>query len=567
MTSPPQSSDGSAHDALRSGEVLDRKYRIVEALGAGGMGVVYLVEHIELSQRMAIKMMRSEAANDSRAVARFVREARAAAGLESEHVVRIFDVGTAESGIPYMVMELLRGQDLSHVLHEAGRLPVMQAVDYVLQACHAISEAHTLGIVHRDLKPSNLFLTHRSDGTPLIKVLDFGISKAMAESSRQDVASLTATSAIMGSPLYMSPEQVRNSRQVDARTDIWSLGVMLYEFLSGTPAFLADTVPGICAAIAADEPAPLGSVREDMPAELEAVVVRCLEKDAARRFQSIPELMNALRMHAPVASRSGATVSLAQTMPETGVSSHLFGSPATAGRTPVKSRGGRLVIAQAGDVGPVGSARRLPDSHGGAVVSGGAVAVSTQSNAPHATPRTADRRMIMIGAVALVGIAGAWALGSMRHEQASASPSVPSALTTAAVTPPVVPDRDSFVLVIDSQPQGASVFEGAQKLGTTPVRISFENGVARKAARRFSVEAPGFLPYSIVQGPSQEDVHVTAILQAHPVEPKPGAAPASGFVHPSKPNKPTTASVLPSAPPAASSSPAPVEAPDIRLQR
>src|SRR6266545_2072569 len=269
------------------GDVLAGKYRVESILGAGGMGVVVLVQHIELGQRMAIKLMTPGVNHDPQAAIRFLREARAAAGLQSEHVVRIFDVGTLDSGAPYMVMELLRGEDLSQLLSNVGRLAVSEAVDYVLQACHAIAEAHAMGIVHRDLKPSNLFLTRRSDGSPLVKALDFGISKAMSpEGDSQFSANLTTTSAVMGSPLYMSPEQVRNAKQVDARADIWSLGVILHELLTGTPAFHADTLPGICAAIIADNPPPLRSLREDAPSELEDVLNRCLEKSVKNRYQT-----------------------------------------------------------------------------------------------------------------------------------------------------------------------------------------------------------------------------------------------------------------------------------------
>src|SRR5579859_6334760 len=213
----------------RPGDVLAGKYKVESTLGSGGMGMVVLVEHIELGQRMAIKLMTPGVNHDPQAIARFLREARAAAGIHSEHVVRIFDVGTLDAGSPYMVMELLRGEDLAQLLSSVDRLPIHEAVDYVLQACHAIAEAHAMGIVHRDLKPSNLFLTRRSDGTALVKVLDFGISKAMnPDKDGQFAANLTATSAIMGSPLYMSPEQVRNAHQVDAPADNSSLGVIFH---------------------------------------------------------------------------------------------------------------------------------------------------------------------------------------------------------------------------------------------------------------------------------------------------------------------------------------------------
>jgi serine/threonine protein kinase len=490
MTSPPESSDGARYELPRPGDLLARKYQVKEALGAGGMGVVLLVEHVELGQRMAIKMMAPGGAHDERAKARFLREARAAAGLASEHVVRIFDVGTLETGLPYMVMELLRGEDLSRVLQAAERLPISRAVDYVLQACHAIAEAHSLGIVHRDLKPANLFLTFRSDGSALIKVLDFGISKAIADSgSGEASANLTGASAVMGSPLYMSPEQVRNSGQVDGRTDVWSLGVILFELLTGLPAFQADTVPGICAAIAADDPPLLSSHLEDAPPELQRIVDRCLEKNVTRRFQSVTDLMTALRSFAPTTSRPPSTPLLVQTMPEAGSSPHL-----TSGR-----RSGRPELSK--------------------VASGSAVTFASLATPP-AERAHRPRLALFAAGVVLAGIGAGFGLASLRHPDRVVSPPVvPGSAESGAEKP------TGFVLLIDSEPAGASVREGNQKLGTTPARISVENEEARHGPRKLSVERDGFLPYSIVQGPSDHDVHIVAVLE--PSAGKPSVASAA----------------------------------------
>jgi len=277
------------------GEVIEGKYRVEEVVGRGGMGVVLAARHLTLGQRVAIKVLSAADAARAEATARFLREGRAAAGLTSDHVVRIHDVGTLPSGAPFMVMELLRGKDLSAHLSAVGPLPIPEAVDFVLQTCDAIAEAHALGIVHRDLKPSNLFLTHRSDGAPLIKVLDFGISKTRPDADDPSFqATLTSTRSVIGSPAYMAPEQIRDARHVDARVDVWSLGLILYELLSGEQAFVADTLPAVCAAIAADDPTPLRQIRPEVPPALEAVIQRCLEKDPARRFQSVCDLGDAL---------------------------------------------------------------------------------------------------------------------------------------------------------------------------------------------------------------------------------------------------------------------------------
>jgi len=284
-----------------SGQVIAGKFIVEQVLGVGGMGVVVAAKHMQLGQKVAIKFLRKDAVKSQEAVNRFLREARSAVGLQSAHVVRVMDVGVLDDGMPYMVMEHLQGTDLNRVLEQRKTLPQEEAVDYVLQGMEAIAEAHALGIVHRDLKPANLFLTRSPDGSPLVKVLDFGISKA-ADTMGQQEQSLTATSAIMGSPLYMSPEQLRSSKNVDVRTDVWALGVILYELLAGQPPFVAETVTGLCAKIAADPATPLRAVNPGVSMGLEAVIMRCLEKDMARRFSTVADL--ALALH-PLASAEG----------------------------------------------------------------------------------------------------------------------------------------------------------------------------------------------------------------------------------------------------------------------
>ncbi|MEY4545339.1 MAG: hypothetical protein RL685_1534 [Pseudomonadota bacterium] len=285
---------------VQPGQLVAGKYRIEQTIGRGGMGVVVAALHEQLNQRVALKFLTDNAFQQPEAVSRFVREARAAVQIQSEHVARVMDVGTLDSGAPYMVMEYLRGRDLKDVSTRRGPLPVTEAVDFVLQACDAVAEAHSLGIVHRDLKPSNLFLTERPDGTPLVKVLDFGISKALHPGDRNSQMQMTASAAIMGSPQYMSPEQIRSSKSVDARADVWALGTILHELLTGNPAYVADTVPGLLAMIVADAPPPLTASRRDAPPELEAIILRCLEKDREKRYASVSALAKALERFASV---------------------------------------------------------------------------------------------------------------------------------------------------------------------------------------------------------------------------------------------------------------------------
>jgi serine/threonine protein kinase len=295
--------EASPPEGIRVGDVLAGKYRVERVLGAGGMGVVLAAYHLELDERVAIKLLSKDMADDGEAVARFQREARAAVKIKSEHVTRVFDVGRLESGAPFIVMEHLEGRDLGAWLDQDGPLPVPLAVHFVLQACEAIAEAHALGIVHRDLKPSNLFCVERRDGTRSVKVLDFGISKMSPRTSSRPDVGMTRSRAFLGSPHYMAPEQLRSSRQADPRSDIWSIGIVLFELVAGKPPFGGEEMPEIVINIASTEPPPLASLRPDAPPELASVIGRCLEKDPDRRFSNVAELAVALADFAPEGAR------------------------------------------------------------------------------------------------------------------------------------------------------------------------------------------------------------------------------------------------------------------------
>jgi serine/threonine-protein kinase len=273
------------------GTVLAGKYRVERVLGEGGMGIVVAARHTQLDQRVAVKFMRTEALGQGDGIDRFLREARAAARLEGEHVVRVTDIGTLDDGAPYIVMEYLDGRDLGSVLAERGRIPVAEAAHYVIEACEAMTEAHAQGIVHRDLKPENLFLARRPGRRPIVKVLDFGISKLLENS---DALSSTRTSVMMGSPAYMSPEQMQSPKYVDGRTDLWSLGVILYQLTSGKLPYYAESVLMLSALVLTQEPPPLLHVAPDIPPAFANVVHRCLTRDLTQRFQTADELAEAL---------------------------------------------------------------------------------------------------------------------------------------------------------------------------------------------------------------------------------------------------------------------------------
>jgi serine/threonine-protein kinase len=288
------------------GEIIAGKYEVGGLIGAGGMGFVVAARHIDLGESVALKFLRREALAHEELVMRFATEARAAVRIKSEYVARVFDVGNLPDGVPFIVMEHLIGKDLCQLLHEQGQLPVRTVVEYVMQVCEALAAAHSIGVVHRDIKPENLFLTDRAQGMHIVKVLDFGISKVALTGSAFDHQPLARTMMPMGSPVYMSPEQIRASDEIDARTDIWSLGCVLYELMTGVPAFDAPSLTQLSATILEKDPVPMTSLAPDVPPELEAIVLKCLEKNRDARYKNIAELAIALYPFAPRRARISA---------------------------------------------------------------------------------------------------------------------------------------------------------------------------------------------------------------------------------------------------------------------
>ena len=287
-----------ANDAFPAGTIIGNKYRIDGLLGSGGMGVVYSAMHLELDAHVAIKVLRGELAKNDELSSQMLFEARAVARLSSLHVVRILDVARLPSGAPYIVMEQLRGTDLATLIEKSGPLPISDAVAYLRQACEGLHEAHQLGIVHRDLKPENLFLARTPEGA-VLKILDFGISKYIGGVGgglrRAPRSTLTRSGRAVGSPFYMSPEQMRADPGLDARADIWSLGAILYELVTARCPFEADTPAALCAKVMADDAPSLHAFSASIPVQLDEILHRCLEKDPAQRFQSVAELADALR--------------------------------------------------------------------------------------------------------------------------------------------------------------------------------------------------------------------------------------------------------------------------------
>jgi eukaryotic-like serine/threonine-protein kinase len=430
---------------IQQGELLAGKYRVEQVLGAGGMGYVVAALHEQLGQRVAVKLLVPELCENEDSVTRFLREARAAVRIQSEHVARVLDVGELTNGSPYMVMEFLSGRDLADELDLPGQIDVPTAIDYLLQASEAVAEAHSLGLIHRDLKPANLFLTHRPDGSPLVKVLDFGISKAINvnDSALEPAPSLTATHSLLGSPAYMSPEQIRRPKSVDTRTDIWSLGSILYELLTRDPPFNADSPLALLAAVVSD---PLPDIREkrpDVSPELAAVIAKCLEKKPDDRYQSVAELADAL---APFAPRSQPSISRIS-----GILRSVSLRPVTADKSPSSER-----TLQSPGTGPItGDQPTEVDRERVKVVTPAPAARSEKNTRTdwEATPssvRRSRRRVAVVMAVFVGGVLAAIVLWQ-RRPQASFEPPTEASVVrpppAAAAVSEVAPTTPAPALV------------------------------------------------------------------------------------------------------------------------
>jgi serine/threonine-protein kinase len=409
---------------VQEGDILAGKYRVERVLGEGGMGVVVAAFHLALEQRVAVKFLRKDMADRGDAAERFRREARAVARIQSEHVARVLDVGTMEDGETYIVMEYLDGNDLAEEMRKRGALPVSEAVDIALQIADAVSDAHASGIVHRDLKPANVFLVRRSDGSRLAKVLDFGISKSLMVDSGSNV-SLTQTSTVMGSPLYMSPEQMRSARDVDGRTDIWALGAILYEALAGTPPHSGASLPEICTSLLQDTPRAIETMRGDVPPGLASIVMRCLAKEREDRWSTMRDFMQALAQYSPAA-------------PNVGVLTALSPAPFTASATGP----GTTPSPGSGTAGAPAVPKRPPQAQSGATEAPASLTLSSQTDAREARRARNVIFVGLAGAAVLVAVLAtvAFRMTSRGDDLAKGadgvSPLPPKAAAAISVAPP-----------------------------------------------------------------------------------------------------------------------------------
>jgi serine/threonine protein kinase len=284
--------------AVRAGQTIAGKYRVEELLGSGPSGVVISARNIHLREQVTLKILASYTDGQEDLMARRLAKARLACGLASSHVARLVDIGMTEDGMPYVATEWLEGKTLEAELAERERFEVDEAVRWTLEACEGLAEAHAIGLIHGDLKPQNIFLANEGDAR-VLKLLDFGTTSPL------DAIGDQSASAFFGSPAYLAPEQIQNPGSVDARADIWALGVLLYNLISGSPPFVADSLSGVIVSVVYDAPALL----TDAPYELARLVSRCLQKDPANRPQNVHELAEALAPFAGAGATSGARLS------------------------------------------------------------------------------------------------------------------------------------------------------------------------------------------------------------------------------------------------------------------
>ncbi|HSO33137.1 MAG TPA: protein kinase [Labilithrix sp.] len=393
------------------GGIVADKYRVERLVGRGGMGCVVEATHLQLLQRVAIKFL-LEDQSDAGTATRLLREARAAVALQSEHVARVMDIGTLPSGMPFLVMELLEGQTLASRLSGGRTLAVDEVVWMAMQACKALADAHRAGIIHRDVKPGNIFLA-RADGRVVTKLLDFGIAKVKDPGIAVE-EHLTSSEHTLGTPRYMSPEQLTASSSVDARSDVWSLGVVLYECLAGSTPFPRGTAFEIGAQILSGNVARIAAARPEVPPTVDAIIARCLERNAAARYADASEVIAALE-------HSGVTPRAIAIDPD---------------REPPLLAPTRLGLGSA--------ARSLPATRVAPLVAPGTVVMPV---APAAVPEPAARVpmrstgvLLVVGAVALVALAGGIAVARQQKPVAAATmpapTSPPSELSVAAPTAP-----------------------------------------------------------------------------------------------------------------------------------
>ncbi|WP_437762514.1 serine/threonine-protein kinase [Sorangium sp. So ce281] len=516
MSTAEKLSDGASASGESDpllGKVLNQKFKIHSLLATGGMGVIYRGEQIALERQVAIKVLtptNSSNQIDPNFHKRFFLEASILARLQHPNIVTVFDYGRVENMEPeryFMAMEFLEGETLFRRLRKAGRLSAPDSMGVARQIARGLREAHKHGVVHRDLKPSNVMLVPGEDTGELVKILDFGLVKVLADDSEE----LTQQGSFLGSPRFMSPEQISHGK-VDLRTDVYSLGVILYQMLCGKVPFEAQNSVQILIAHL-QQPVPRMKERNpeaDVPEPLEAFVLRCLSKDPDGRPANMEALIRGLGECAQAMGLSPAFGSTGLvTMDSTGT-----------GRMPTPMPPVRVMTA-------IPASSSSPSSTSGGTTSQvDDASLGAASRPADAAPQ--GRKGIVLVAVGVLAVAGIGvAMSQMRSSEPPPAPVAAQPEKPQVAPPPA--DVGSFVLMVESMPSGAEVLEDGKPLGNTPLQLSLLNSSVRANPRRLTVRHEGYEPYSIVQGPSDQSVRLVATLT------KQAAAPTSAPAAPTPP--------------------------------
>ncbi|WP_437957639.1 serine/threonine-protein kinase [Sorangium sp. So ce119] len=529
---------------LEVGTLIAGKYRVNRLLARGAMGAVVAATHVELGELRAIKLLLPSTAADPEMCARFLREARIAARLRSEHAVKVHEVGRIAGGLPFLVMEFLAGRDLRVIRKKRGPLPLEEATLYVIQACDALAEAHALGLVHRDVKPANLFLTRARDGSPCIKVLDFGVSKVAVSgaASAEFGETQTSTGQMLGTPHYMPPEQMRGQRDVDARADIWAIGSLLYVLLTGRYPMHARSVETVSLVLGGKfVPPPPSEVRRGLTPEIDPIILRCLERDRDRRWPDVAELVLALRPFAPPAAEPlieriqrvlregpGDAPASARVLPDgadaaDGGSIPPASGPSTAGVVIALYRGDPLPVAALPEVPRAAAAAGAPSE--AAAAPGRAGEAAAVAGAPSEASRGADGPAAAAPAGAAAASEAAAALGRWRVEAAPAEMELvdwrPRGALSARLGRLVSPSRAGF---------------GAAALTAAFVAVVLVSGERRAGQSELPERAEPSERWSGARatGPSPADAPETAAGSVDPPGPaSPAAAAPSASLSPS----------------------------------
>jgi serine/threonine protein kinase len=480
-------------------------YRAVSLLGEGGMGAVYLAEHPDIGRKVAIKVLRSEWSRDPQLLQRFMNEARAANAIRHPNIIEILDSGTTENGMPYLVMELLEGEELSHRVRRVGKLDLREALQFAYEVGAALGAAHNKGIVHRDLKPDNIFIVpdEQDPGREHAKVLDFGIAKLVTPGAGESVKTRTGT--VMGTPVYMSPEQCLGTKEVDARSDIYSLGLILYEMLCGQPPFFSEGFGELVNMHLNAVPPPPSSLLPDLPVSIEEIILKMLAKRPDDRFTSMGEFQAALK------AAAGPTFIL------------------RAGQTP--DRLTRRTPATLAD--PARSPTTL-SQHTGDYAS--TAKVNRSRGKPIAIALTVAAAVAFAGLVALRGGVGKTPIPVTPSTTGSSSPTTtataPATAATASTTK-AEPERRLLrvLLHVNSEPGGARVLrDNGDVLGTTPLTLEEERG---SGAIELRLEKEGWKPARLTLRPERDAAETVKLVAApqtrkpRPKQPHGGAGPGN----------------------------------------